>query len=141
MGPAIEMQRTLGLVVVLVILLIVLAPGQLEFLKRSHDQSPSGGKLQRAGFDVRLRIDDHLLSAMPLDQQHAMADLASGYAIDGEVAEKSGGAKIGKGLADFCRIEAVRVFDRGFGQQSRRIRLRRRIVARDIWRIARAYCE
>ena len=60
---------------------------------------------------MRFGVDDDLAPAMPLDNQHAMTELTSGYAIDREVAEKSRGAQIGKSLADFRGLEAVRIFD------------------------------
>src|ERR1700722_2604830 len=72
---------------------------------------------------------------MPLNQQHAMADLAAADAIDREVTEESVSAKVGKSLADFRGIEALRDFYRRGGQQSRRKRLRGRIVAYDIRRV------
>src|SRR5580698_3505944 len=90
------------------VVVIILAPRQFEALKRSQYQPPSVGKLQGAGFNMRLRVDHHLLSAMPLDQQHAMTDLPPGHAIDGKVAEEGGGTKIGKRFANFHRIEAPR---------------------------------
>src|ERR1700722_15176789 len=93
---------------------------------------PSRRQFQRASFDVRLGIDYHLLAAMPLDQKHTMTDLASGDAIDREVTEECGGAKIGKSFADFRRLEALRIFDRSFGHKCSGVRLRRGVVARNL---------
>src|SRR6202030_2357707 len=110
-------MRTLAVVFVVVLftiaIVVVAAARQLQFLKRTQNELPSGRELHGSGFNVRLWIDYHLLAAVPLDQQHAMTDLASGHTIDREVAEERAAAEVGKCLANLHRVEALCVFDRG----------------------------
>ena len=73
----------------------------------SDDQVPSGGELERAGFGMRLRLDDFLVAHVPLYQQHLMRDLAAAYSIDGKVAEKRAGAHLAESVAQPPLVERI----------------------------------
>jgi len=52
----------------LIIVARAAAEGQFEPAHRGDDQTPSRGKLDRAGLGVRLRLDDRFVAHVPLHQ-------------------------------------------------------------------------
>src|SRR5271156_6935412 len=105
------------------------AERQFEAAHRGEDQTPSGGKLDRAGFGMRLRFDDRLAAHVPLHQQHLMRDLAARYAIDREVTVERAGAHLAERVAHPALVERIARAYRGASDKPGGVSLRRGIVA------------